>query len=89
MTLAKNRAIDRFRSGYLERGRRVPLEEAARLPGREETPEQYSAGQERQRLVQEALARSPWRQRQAIAAGLLRLESERNCRISSSCRWGR
>jgi len=67
MTLAKNRAIDRFRSSYLERGRQVPLEETAELPGREETPEQYSAGQERQRLVQEALATLSVEQRQAIA----------------------
>ena len=67
MTLAKNRAIDRFRSSYLERGRQVPLEEAAESPGREETPEQYSAGQERQRLVQEALATLSVEQRQAIA----------------------
>ncbi len=67
MTLAKNRAIDRFRSSYLERGRQVPLEEAAELLGREETPEQYSAGQERQRLVQEALATLSVEQRQAIA----------------------
>ena len=67
MTLAKHRAIDRFRSSYLERGRQVPLEQAAELPGREETPEQYSAGLERQRLVQEALATLSADQRQAIA----------------------
>ena len=67
MTLAKHRAIDRFRSSYLERGRQVPLEQAAELPGREETPEQYSAGLERQRLVQDALATLSADQRQAIA----------------------
>ncbi len=67
MTLAKHRAIDRFRSSYLERGRQVPLDEAAELPGREDTPEQYSAGLERQRLVQDALATLSVEQRQAIA----------------------
>ena len=67
MTLAKHRAIDRFRSSYLERGRQVPLEQAAELPGREETPEQYSVGLERQRLVQDALATLSADQRQAIA----------------------
>lgn len=66
MTLAKSRAIDRFRSSYLERGRQVPLEQAAELPGRDETPEQYSAGRERQRLVQDALASLSADQRQAI-----------------------
>ena len=67
MTLAKHRAIDRFRSSYLERGRQVPLDEAAELPGREDTPEQYSAGLERQRLVQDALATLSVEQRQAVA----------------------
>ncbi len=67
MTLAKHRAIDRFRSSYLERGRQVPLEQAAELPGCEDTPEQYSAGLERQRLVQQALASLSVEQRQAIA----------------------
>lgn len=67
MTITKNRAIDGFRSRYLERGRQVPLDEAAELPGHEATPEQYSAGLERQRLVQAALAVLSTEQRQAIA----------------------
>lgn len=67
MTMTKNRAIDGFRSRYLERGRQVPLDEAAELPGHEATPEQYSAGLERQRLVQAALAMLSTEQRQAIA----------------------
>lgn len=67
MTLAKHRAIDRFRSSYLERGRHVPLEQAAELSGHEDTPEQYSVGLERQRLVQKALAHLSAEQRQAIA----------------------
>ena len=67
MTLAKTRAIDRFRSSYLERGRQVPLDHAAEVPGDRATPEQYSAGLERQRLVQEAMASLSAEQRQAIA----------------------
>ncbi|MCS6287866.1 MAG: sigma-70 family RNA polymerase sigma factor [Nitrospira sp.] len=67
MTLAKTRAIDRFRSSYLEQGRQVPLDQAAELPGDVATPEQYSADLERQRLVQEALASLSAEQRQAIA----------------------
>lgn len=67
MTLAKTRAIDRFRSHYLERGRQVPLDQAAELSGDAENPEQYSAGLERQRLVQEAMGSLSTEQRQAIA----------------------
>ncbi len=67
MTLAKNRAIDRFRRSYLERGRQAPLDQAAELPGDEATPEQFSVGLERQRLVQAALAILSIEQRQAIA----------------------
>ena len=67
MTMTKNRAIDGFRSRYLERGRQVPLDQAAELPGDAATPEQYSADLERQRLVQEAMASLSAEQRQAIA----------------------
>ena len=67
MALAESRAIDRFRSSYLERGRQVPLDQAAELPGDAATPEQYSADLERQRLVQEAMASLSAEQRQAIA----------------------
>ena len=67
MMLAKTSAIDRFRSSYLERGRQVPLDQAAELPGDAATPEQYSADLERQRLVQEAMASLSAEQRQAIA----------------------
>lgn len=67
MTLARTRAIDRFRAGYLERGRQAPLETAAELPGHEADPEQQTAGLERQRLVQEALATLSAEQREAIS----------------------
>lgn len=67
MTLARTRAIDRFRAGYLERGRQAPLETAADLPGEGNDPEQQTAGFERQRLVQQALAILTVEQREAIA----------------------
>ena len=67
MTLARTRAIDRFRAGYLERGRRAPPETAAELPGDGDDPEQLSVGLERQRLVQKALATLTAQQREAIS----------------------
>lgn len=67
MTLARTRAIDRFRAGYLERGRQAPLETAAELPGEGHDPEQQTAGRERQRLVQQAMATLTREQREAIA----------------------
>ncbi|MDR4481128.1 MAG: sigma-70 family RNA polymerase sigma factor [Nitrospira sp.] len=66
MTLAKTRAIDRFRSRSLERGRHVPLDQMAELPEEAATPEQYSVGRERQRAVQEAMASLSAEQRQTI-----------------------
>lgn len=67
MTLARTRAIDRFRAGYLERGRQAPLETAAELPGEGSNPEQQTVGLERQRLVQQAMAMLTVEQREAIA----------------------
>jgi len=67
MTVARTRAIDRFRAGYLERGAQAPLDTAGDLPGTGETPEQYAAGIERQRLVQEALASLSGEQREALS----------------------
>ncbi|MBX3235886.1 MAG: sigma-70 family RNA polymerase sigma factor [Nitrospiraceae bacterium] len=67
MTVARTRAIDRFRAGYLERGAQAPLESAADLPGMGETPEQYAAGVERQRLVREALTALTSEQREAVS----------------------
>ncbi|WP_447598264.1 sigma-70 family RNA polymerase sigma factor [Nitrospira sp. Nam80] len=66
-TLARTRAIDRFRADYLEKGRRTPLDTAADLPSDEGDPEQDTMGQERRRLVQAALALLPSEQREAIA----------------------
>lgn len=67
MTIARTRAIDRFRAGVLERGRQVPLEAADFLPHEGNDPEEETIGQERQRFVQQALAMLPAEQRQAIA----------------------
>ncbi|WHZ16320.1 MAG: hypothetical protein OJF52_003169 [Nitrospira sp.] len=67
MTLARTRAVDRFRAGYLERGRQAPLETAAELPGEGNDSEQQTVGLERQRLVQQAMAMLTVEQREAIA----------------------
>ncbi len=66
-TLARTRAIDRFRADYLEKGRRTPLETAADLPSADDDPEQDTMEGERRRLVQAALALLPPEQREAIA----------------------
>ncbi len=66
-TLARTRAIDRFRADYLEKGRRTPLDTAADLPSSDSDPEQDTMGRERRRLVQAALALLPPEQREAIA----------------------
>jgi RNA polymerase sigma-70 factor (ECF subfamily) len=66
-TLARTRAIDRFRADYLEKGRRIPLEIASELPSDDTDPEQDSVGRERRRLVHTALALLPPEQRQAIS----------------------
>ncbi|HEX2055825.1 MAG TPA: sigma-70 family RNA polymerase sigma factor [Nitrospiraceae bacterium] len=66
-TLARTRAIDRFRADYLEKGRQTPLESAAELPSSEHDPEEDSVGREHRRMVQSALAALPPEQREAIA----------------------
>jgi RNA polymerase sigma-70 factor (ECF subfamily) len=66
-TLARTRAIDRFRADYLEKGRRTPLETAAELPSSDSGPEEDSVSRERRRIVQSALAALPPEQREAIA----------------------
>ena len=67
MTLARTRAIDRFRSGAAERGRLNPLDTVELMASEDNTPEQDMAGQERRRYVQQALALLTAEQRQAIA----------------------
>ena len=67
MTLARTRAIERFRSGAAERGRLNPLDTVELMASEDNTPEQDMAGQERRRYVQQALALLTAEQRQAIA----------------------
>lgn len=67
MTLARTRAIDRFRAGAAEHGRIESLDAAHLFASEEDTPEQEVEGQERRRFVQQALAALTAEQRQAIA----------------------
>lgn len=67
MTLARTRAIDRFRAGAAERGRIQSLDAVDFFVSDGKTPEQDLAGQERRRYVQQALALLTAEQREAIA----------------------
>ena len=67
MTLARTRAIDRFRAGAAEQGRIESLDAAELFVSAGDTPEQDVEGQERRRYVQQALAVLTAEQRQAIA----------------------
>jgi RNA polymerase sigma-70 factor (ECF subfamily) len=66
MTMARTRAIDRFRAQAAEHGRVESLDAAQLFVSDGETPEQDVAGQERRRYVQQALAVLTEEQRQAI-----------------------
>lgn len=67
MTLARTRAIDRYRAGASERGRIVSLDAIEFFASDGKTPEQDLAGRERREHVQEALKLLTAEQRQAIA----------------------
>ncbi len=67
MTLARTRAIDRFRAGAVEHGRLESLDVVEFLISNDETPEQDVEGRERRRYVRQALAILSEEQRQAIA----------------------
>lgn len=67
MTLARTRAIDRYRAGATERGRFASLDAVELFASTGDTPEEDVAGQERRRYVQRALALLTVEQRQAIA----------------------
>jgi RNA polymerase sigma-70 factor (ECF subfamily) len=67
MTLARTRAIDRFRAGAAEHWRLESLEAAELFASEGATPEQDVEGQERRRYVQQALAVLTTEQRQAVA----------------------
>jgi len=67
MTLARTRAIDRFRAGAAEHGRIESLDAVELLVSADDTPEQDVEGQQRRRYVQQALEVLTAEQRQAIA----------------------
>jgi RNA polymerase sigma-70 factor (ECF subfamily) len=67
MTLARTRAIDRFRAGAAERDRLNPLDAIESMASEDNTPEDDLAGHQRRRHVQQALALLTAEQRQAIA----------------------
>lgn len=67
MTLARTRAIDRFRAGAVERGRVESLDAVEFFVSDDDTPEQDVEGQERRRYVQQALETLTAEQRQAVA----------------------
>lgn len=67
LTLARTRAIDRFRAGAAERKRIESLDAVEFFASGDETPEQNLVGQERRRYVQQALKVLTAEQRQAIA----------------------
>jgi RNA polymerase sigma-70 factor (ECF subfamily) len=67
MTLARTRAIDRFRAEAAEHGRIESLDVAEFFASDHQTPEQDVEGQERRRFVQQALEALTAEQRQAIA----------------------
>lgn len=66
MTLARTRAIDRYRAGAAERGRIESLDLIEFFESDGDTPEQELAGLERRRYVQQALALLTTEQREAI-----------------------
>jgi RNA polymerase sigma-70 factor (ECF subfamily) len=65
-TIARTRAIDRFRSGRQFEERRKPLDAASGEASGGQTPEEASVTEERQRLVRSALRELGPDQRQAI-----------------------
>ena len=67
LILARSRAIDRLRAGKAERARRVPIDAVESLPHQGEGPEESRFGNERQRLVHDALSKLVPEQREAIA----------------------
>lgn len=66
MTLARTRAIDRFRAGAAERGKIASLDAVEFFAGDSETPEEDLAGKQRRRYVEHALSVLAPEQRQAV-----------------------
>lgn len=67
MTLARTRAIDRFRAGASEYGRTESLDAAELFASDGDTPEQDMGNQERRQYVHRALATLTVEQRHAVA----------------------
>lgn len=66
VTLARSRAIDRLRSGRLERAHVTGIEEVGRLASDEANPEDQSSGRQRAEIVRNALASLPYEQRESL-----------------------
>lgn len=67
MTLARTRAIDRFRARAVEQGRIESLDAVELFASSDDTPEQEVEGQQRRRYVQQALTVLTVEQREAVA----------------------
>ncbi len=69
MTLARTRAIDRFRAGSSERSKLEALDAASFFASEDPTPDRKLEDQQRQRLVRGALDTLSPEQRETIALG--------------------
>ena len=67
MTLARTRAIDRYRAGAMERGKLDSMDATSLFAGEEDDPEEAFAGLERRQLVRQALQTLSAEQREVIA----------------------
>ena len=66
VTLARSRAIDRLRSGRVERVHVTSIEEIGVLESEEANPEDQSSGRQRAEIVRTALAILPREQRESL-----------------------
>jgi RNA polymerase sigma-70 factor (ECF subfamily) len=66
VTLARSRAIDRLRSGGLERATVTSVEEVRGLMSDGANPEDQSSGRQRAEIVRNALATLPYEQRESL-----------------------
>jgi RNA polymerase sigma-70 factor (ECF subfamily) len=66
VTLARSRAIDRLRSGRLERANVTSVEEVGGLVSDEANPEDQSSERQRAEIVRSTLATLPYEQRESL-----------------------
>ena len=66
VTLARSRAIDRLRSGRLERATVTSIEEVVGLMSDGANPEDQSSGRQRAEIVRNALTALPYEQRESL-----------------------